>query len=180
MFVSAAALTAGSSAAASIEPDDSALLAMEEQIFEQHEAATAYDDEICRLHEIWNAEHKRLYFESLTGRSALTSKERSQLVRVMPESKEHSRLVELQEPHYTEMDKLIIKMWATPARTPEGRRAKLLVLLGCILDDHWRVHDGDVDYEICRARDLMIEFVGGEPAEQLRDQFRPGAPARAS
>jgi hypothetical protein len=174
MFVSAAALTAGSSAAASIEPDDSSLLKLEEQIFEKLEAATAYDDEIYRLHEIWTAEYKRLYFESLTGRSALTSKEQSQLVREMPESKEHSRLVELQEPYYVEMDKLINTMWATPARTPEGRRAKLLVLFGCILDDHWRVHDGDVSYEIQRARDLMIEFVGGEPAEQLRNQFSDG------
>jgi hypothetical protein len=32
--------------------DDSALLALEEQIFEQHELAHAHDDEIIRLSEI--------------------------------------------------------------------------------------------------------------------------------
>jgi hypothetical protein len=33
------------------------------------------------------------------------------------------------------------------------------------------VHDEDLDYEIRPARELIIEFVGGEPAAQLRDQF---------
>jgi hypothetical protein len=30
-----------------------------------------------------------------------------------------------------------------------------------------------VDWDIKMARNLMIEFVGGEPAAQLRDQFAP-------
>jgi hypothetical protein len=30
---------------------------------------------------------------------------------------------------------------------------------------------GNVDWDIKMARDLMIEFVGGEPAAQLPDQF---------
>jgi hypothetical protein len=167
-----AVATVAECAAAAVQPDDSALLELEERIFEHHAAATAYNDEIYRLWDIWTAEWKRLDLEGLTGRCTLTSKERWALVREMPESKEHSRLANLQEPHYVEMDKLIIKMWATPAHTPEGRRAKLLVLLGCILDNDWREHDGEADYGIRRARDLMIEFVGGEPAEQLRDQFR--------
>ena len=166
--------TVAECAAAAVQPDDSALLELEERIFEHHAAATAYDDEIYRLWEIWTEEWKRLEIEGLTGRSTLTSKEQFALVREMPESKEHSRLVELQEPHYVEMDKLIIKMWETPALTPEGKRSKLLVLLGVILDGDWREHDGEANYEIRRARDLMIEFVGGEPAEQLRDQFRAG------
>jgi hypothetical protein len=29
----------------------------------------------------------------------------------------------------------------------------------------------EVDWDIKMARDLMIEFVGGEPAAQIRDQF---------
>ncbi len=62
-------------------------------------------------------------------------------------------------------------MWSIPAQTPEGRRAKLLVLLGDIMTDGWSEHDGNVDWDIKMARDLMIEFVGGEPGEQLRDQF---------
>jgi hypothetical protein len=52
-----------------------------------------------------------------------------------------------------------------------AKRAKLLVLLGDIMTDGWREHDGNVDWDIKMARDLMIEFVGGEPAVQLRDQF---------
>lgn len=177
MIVSTAAFAAGSKAASSQPQDDSALLALEERIFECKAAAEEYDDEIYRLCEIWTAEVKRLRFESLVGHSNLTTKEQMDLVREMPESREHARLIELQEPHYVQMDKLIRTMWATPAHTPEGRRAKLLVLLGCILSDDWRQHDDDASYEIERTRDLMIEFVGGEPAEQLRDQFRsePGA-----
>ena len=46
MIVSAAALTAGSKAIASAQPDDSVLLEMEEKIFEHRAAAQAYDDEI--------------------------------------------------------------------------------------------------------------------------------------
>jgi hypothetical protein len=172
MFVGATALTVGSKAAATIESDDSTLLALEDQIFEKYEAATAYNDEIYRLWEIWTEESRRLHIEALTGRSTLTSKEQWALVREMPESKEHSRLVELQEPHFTEMDKLVKQMWATPAHTPDGRRAKVLVLLGCVLDDDWRYADYGTDYPIQMARNLLIEFVGGEPAEQLHDQFR--------
>jgi hypothetical protein len=62
-------------------------------------------------------------------------------------------------------------MWLTPARTPEGKRAKLLVLLGYIMcDDDWREDNAGADWDIRMARDLMIEFVGGEPAAQLREQ----------
>jgi hypothetical protein len=36
----------------------------------------------------------------------------------------------------------------------------------------WRDADcADKTFDIIRARDLMIEFVVGEPAKQLRDQF---------
>jgi hypothetical protein len=41
--------------------DDSELLKLEEQIFEQHELAAQYDDEIARVAEIWTAESTRLY-----------------------------------------------------------------------------------------------------------------------
>jgi hypothetical protein len=62
-------------------------------------------------------------------------------------------------------------MWEAIAQTPEGRRAKVLVLLGYVMEaDEWRtVYDSPFD--VTRARDLLIEFVRGEPSEQLRDQF---------
>jgi hypothetical protein len=53
------------------------------------------------------------------------------------------------------------------AQTPEGRRSKVLVLLGYVMEDGVF----DEPFDVTRARDLMIEFVGGEPAVQLRDQF---------
>ena len=171
MIVSAAALTAGSKAIASVQPNDSVLLEMEEKIFEYRTAAKAYDDEISRLHDICVAEAKRLHLESLTGRCTLTADERSDKVGEMPESKERVRLVDLQDIQWIEHDTLIDKMWATPAHGPEGRRAKLLVLLGCIMPDEWRETDDRLGYELLRTRSLLIEFVGGEPGEQLRDQF---------
>jgi hypothetical protein len=174
MIVSTAALTAGSKATASIQPDDSALLELEERIFEQHAAAREYDDEIERLGAIVRSEGKRLYDEALAEEvrqgSYLSPQERWNRVCVMPESQECDRLGELQSVHLLKMEEMVRTMWATPARTPEGRRAKVLVLLGCIMPVDWR--EVEADWGVKETRDLLIEFVGGEPAEQLRDQFR--------
>jgi hypothetical protein len=138
---SAVSVTALAAAAMPVhqEPlDDSALLKLEKLVFEQNAAARAYDDEMFRLQDIWMTESKQLHVESLTGRCDLTQQERWDRVSAMPEAKEHERLVGLQRVHDTEMDRLVSEMWATPAHTPEGRRSKLLVLLGCILTDDWR------------------------------------------
>jgi len=70
------------------------------------------------------------------------------------------------------MDALVKEMFATPAHTAEGRRAKAEVLLGCIMGDDWRHVDKETDYPELMARKLLIEFIGGEPGESLRDQFR--------
>jgi len=157
---------------ASAEPqDDAALLAMEEKIFEQHAAAATYRDEIIRLHNIRYDIFLHLDQETKEGRCDLTKDELWTRLKELPESKEHDRLVKLQDVHFTKMDKLTEKMWATPAHTSEGRRAKLEVLLTTIMPDDWREHDGNADYDINRARDLMFEFVGGEQTAQLRDQF---------
>ena len=176
MLVSTAAIAAASNAAVSQPQDDRVLLELEDKIFEQYEAATAYDDEIIRLSEIWTDECKRLYREALAAEAEsgvyLSSRERWKLVTDIPECREHNRLCKLQEPHYLEMDRLVRQMFATPAHTAEGRRAKVMVLLGCILDDDWRRADDETDYPEQMARNLLIEFVGGEAAEQLRDQFK--------
>jgi hypothetical protein len=44
-------------------------------------------------------------------------------------------LCNLQEPFLTKMDALIKQMFAIPAHTAEGRRAKATILLGCVLGD---------------------------------------------
>lgn len=155
-------------------PDDSALLALEEQWFEQHELATSYHDEIWRLSGIWRAESERLYQEALASEiqsgKYLTPEERWDIVSAMPESVEHDRLCKLQDTHFAKMEDLVKQMWATPALTPEGRRAKVLVALR-MLPDRWREVDENADYGIREVRQLLIEFVGGEPGAQLRDQF---------
>jgi len=92
----------------------------------------------------------------------------------MPESIEHNRLCRLQDPFYARMDTLIKEMLATLAHTPEGRRAKVLVLLVCILGPEWTGVDEETDYPERMARDLLIEFVGGEPGKMLREQFASG------
>ena len=71
------------------------------------------------------------------------------------------------------MDAMVRKMWAIPALTPEGRRAKVLVALR-LLPDHWREVDDNADWAILQTRQLLIEFIGGEPGEQMRDQFSRG------
>jgi hypothetical protein len=170
-----AAVVATKAVAAS---DDSALVKLEEQIFEQYEGATAYDAEIIRLSEIWTTESHRLYEEALslekqTGKY-LSAQERWALVTDMEESREHSRLCKLQDPFYAKMDALVMQMFATPHTTAEGRRAKATVLLGVIMGDDWKRVDVETDYPELMARKLLIEFIGGEPAEQLRDQFSDG------
>jgi hypothetical protein len=178
----AARIAAGSAAVAvvatkavALPQDDSALVKLEEQIFEQYEGATAYDAEIIRLSEIWTTESRRLYDEALSREvqagTYLTAKERWALVTDMPECVEHNRLASLQKPFYARMDALVKQMFAIPAHTAEGRRAKVTVLLGCILGDEWRGTDKETDYPEQMARTLLIEFIGGEPGEMLRDQF---------
>lgn len=68
------------------------------------------------------------------------------MVTDMPECREHNRLCRLQDPFYVRMDALVKQMFATPAHTAEGRRAKVTVLLGCIMGDDWRGVDEETDY----------------------------------
>jgi hypothetical protein len=68
------------------------------------------------------------------------------------------------------MEDLVREMWSTPAQTPEGRRAKVLVALR-LLPGGWREVDEHTEYPERMARDLLIEFVGGEPGKMLRKQF---------
>jgi hypothetical protein len=64
------------------------------------------------------------------------------------------------------------RMFSIPAQTEEGRRAKVAVLLSCLMGEDWLSVDDDTDdYPLRIARKLLIEFVGGEPGEMLRDQF---------
>ena len=107
-------------------PGDSALLVLEEQIFEQHNAATALDDEIVRLSDIWQTESQQLWEKSTSGYCALSPQERWDFIAAMPECVEHNSLCRLQDTHFVKMEALVREMWAIPALTPEGRRAKVL------------------------------------------------------
>jgi hypothetical protein len=103
--------------------------------------------------------------------SYLTPEKRWEIATDIPECREHTRLCRLQDPFLARMDALIKQMFAMPAHTAEGRRAKATVLLGCILGTEWRRKDDETDYPEQMARTLLIDFVGGEPGEMLRDQF---------
>ena len=87
----AAALTATSAIAQS--QDDGALLQLEEQIFEAHEAEAANDDEIIRLFNIFDPEWRRLRAEIDAGRLTMTSDEFLAHMNRIPECREHTRLV---------------------------------------------------------------------------------------
>jgi hypothetical protein len=160
---------------AALPADDSALLQLEEEIFEQYEAAHAHDDDLYKVHLIWRDELIRQESEAIS--SPLTSKQRWDLVTAMPESKEHTRLVTLGKPCFDRMNALIEQMFAIPAHTADGRRAKVTVLLTCVMGKEWCRIDKDTDYDIEMARNLLIEFIGGEPGEMLSDQFRTHAAA---
>lgn len=167
--VNVAALATLRPALASL-PDDSALLALEDQYLEQKELAGAYDEELERLALIWTDKYRELHEAFILGHSTLGPQERSAIIGAMPEAIEHTRLSGLQFPHYARMDDIVREMWAIPAHTAEGRQAKVLVALDLLPSD-WRVVDKDCDYGIRETRQLLIELIGGEPAEQLREQF---------
>ena len=116
-------------------------------------------------------ETKRLEREAREGRCTLTPDERWALVGGMPECKENNRLVKLQEPFYGRMDAFVKQMWQIPAQTAEGRRAKAMVLLFCILGPDWHGAEEETDYPERHARTFLIELVGGESGERLREQF---------
>jgi hypothetical protein len=40
-----------------------------------------------------------------------------------------------------------------------------------VKDGDWHQGDWAADWHIRMTRDLLIEFIGGEPAKLLRDQF---------
>ena len=185
--VSATALAAAAMPVHQTCLDDSGLLTLEELVFAQYELAMAHNDEIRRLSENWGAESNRLYEEALSrevqAASYLTPEERWALVTEMPECKEHDRLCRLQEIHLLKMEALVKQMWAIPALTPEGRRAKVLVALR-LLPDRWRRVDDDADYGVLMARQLFIEFVGrrawgraSRPIRVILAQSRRGVPA---
>jgi hypothetical protein len=127
--------------AVALPADDSVLLKLEEQFFEQHELANAHDDEMERLAAIWRPESERLYREALwhevQAGTYLTPQDRWDRVSKMPESIEHDRLGRLQKAHFVKMSALVKQMWETPALTSEGRRAKVVVALR-LLPDGWR------------------------------------------
>jgi hypothetical protein len=172
------AVSAGSLAVAAMPAapqDDRKLLELEEQIFEQYNGACAFNDEILRLSKIWTDKLIAIRDAALSREAQagvhLTANERWVIWTDMPEYREHSRMCELQAPFYERMEALIKQMYATPAHTAEGRHAKVMVLLGCILGEDWREHDDETDYPQLMGRRLLIELVGGEPGERLRDQF---------
>ena len=45
------------------------------------------------------------------------------------------------------------------------------MLLSCIMKEDWTEIDEETDLDVCMARQLMIEMIGGEPGAQLREQF---------
>jgi hypothetical protein len=150
---------------------DAELIALEERIFELDELAHAHDEELHRLHDCYVSYSKQLLEDSLAGRNSLTHDERWELVGQLPEAKEEERLVKKTDLLFEQRDELIKRMWATPAHTSEGRRAKAIVLIGCIMQPGWRERDETTEWDIRKARDLLLEFVGGEPGEMLRGQF---------
>ena len=151
--------------------DDGRLLEAVDRIFKLRDVIDESNPEIIRLEEIWTAEMIRLYEEDLTGEHPLSSPERRAIVAAMPECIEHTRLVELQRPYYDAQDELIKQVLSTTALTPKGKQEKFFVLLNCIMPDEWREDDRRADYDIKQARNFMIDLIGGEVAEQLREQF---------
>jgi hypothetical protein len=96
-------------------------------------AAEVYDDDIERCFHEWTAEYERLIAEADAGRLEKTRAEVWEIIMQHPSGSEQSRLDALQAPHCQVWDKLIKEIWPIPATTTNYRRAKVEVLLVCIL-----------------------------------------------
>jgi hypothetical protein len=156
-------------------PDDSVLVRLEKQIFEADEVEKENDGEIYRLYAIWDPELRRLQAEVEAGTLAMTREEIWTRVGQMPEAQEHNRLCMLQHANFCKKYQLLQEMDATPARTPEGRRAKLLVLLNFYVEDDWRNRDDDVyDGNIVAVATCLLSSSAGSPQRSFtlssRDQ----------
>ncbi|QIG92144.1 hypothetical protein [Bradyrhizobium sp. 6(2017)] len=149
------------------EATDAGLLALEEEIFREFELAHANHDEINRLDNICRDELIRLRAEE----GLLADDDHCKRVTQMTEFKDYNRLVNLAQPHWDRVDAIIVEMESINAQTAAGRRAKVSVLLHCIMPHEWLKTDDKAEWEIKKARDLLFELVGGEPSEELREQF---------
>ncbi|KRR20350.1 hypothetical protein [Bradyrhizobium retamae] len=171
MIVGAAITGATIPAAALAIIEDQPLLDLERDILEAYRQATIDDDEISECVHAWRDEWLRLDCEVKEGRIKMTQDEVSEAIGRMPEVARQAELNRLAQPHFDRLDELVKEMWAIPARTAEGKRAKLEVLLTCIAGAGWLDNDKDADYDVRMTRSLILELLGGEQAERFKEQF---------
>ncbi|MEZ2143218.1 hypothetical protein AAE026_13020 [Bradyrhizobium sp. DN5] len=111
----AGAATAIPATALASPDDDSALLQVEEQIFEAWRASRAHDDEIQRLDEVCRADYDRRLQEETRLQQFLSMAARRDTVDATPDGLELDRLVTLSEQH---QDRVVNKRRYFGAETP--------------------------------------------------------------
>jgi hypothetical protein len=169
---SAALVAAPISASAYKDSDDTVLLDLVAQFWAADERATEYDEQIEPLFDVWNTEWARLRDERDAGTSSLSQKEIFEMVKQLPESREHNRLVKLTQPHHDEAARLLRKIWEMPTSTIKGRSEKFNILISYIWPHDWLKPDGIPDMEVQMTRDLLCEMIGGKESESWRQIFK--------
>jgi hypothetical protein len=150
-------------AAATVELPE--VLSLASEILRLNELVHQDDDEISRLLWIW-----RDRMDQLQEEAKYTADERREIVTAMPETVEHERLICKAESYFAVADKLVKRLWSLPAKTAEGKKAKVRVLFEYILNSDWRCSDEDADWNIEMTRKLLFELAGTSTAEILGDQ----------
>ncbi|WP_338821972.1 hypothetical protein [Bradyrhizobium septentrionale] len=77
----------------------------------------------------------------------------------MPEFKDYNRLVSRAQPHRDRVNAIINEMRSIKAETADGRRAKVSVLLNCVMSREWLKADDKAEWEIKQAREFLFELV---------------------
>src|SRR5258705_1667261 len=164
-FLATAAMA--SAATATVAPafadnnaNDGRLIELGEEIFEHYKIINQLEERAASLLEVCLNETNNLHDACRRGKCTLTKKEQSAMVSAMPECIEHARLVHLQWEREATISKMVDEMWSIPAKTPEGRQAKFLVLLNRMTKEDWTSTDASADYSIVLARNFMIEMIG--------------------
>lgn len=68
---------------------------------------------------------------------------------------------------FDEADVLIKKLWSIPAKTEEGRQAKVWALFRHVMPADWFESDRDAEWEIQMARKLLLEFAGMDVSDLI-------------
>jgi hypothetical protein len=142
---------------------DAEIINLSDQIVELNDRADVYYDEHCAAFEQWCQEMRyRARLADEAGRELIVREieRRGQETGAEIAVDEHDKLIDAADP-------LIKKLWLIPAKTIEGKQAKVRALFRHVLCKDWLASDHDAEWDIEMTRKLLFEFAGMDGGELI-------------